>query len=253
MMSARTTIDHDLTCGGCGYNLRGLPSDGTCPECGGDVATALSDVPSPDWLRRLAVGSLLIAAGVLTGAIGTVAATFGYGRWLALGFPLGAIVAAVGTWAFATGEPHRHDRFGVVLRGAGALTVLLQLCVVLAILGRLPIATRHAIALCQATAVVWGFAAVLTCVRAAMLASRVKDQPGATQAGLLGAVSLATFFVGLIIWTNQPHAGIIPHLVLTAVLAGWSIVFFLGFSIVLRRRARTMLAPRRSSTAARPG
>jgi hypothetical protein len=34
----------------------------------------------------------------------------------------------------------------------------------------------------------------------------------------------------------------LPHLVLAAVHTGWSIIFFAGFSIVLRRRARTMLA-----------
>lgn len=32
------TIDHDLSCMICGYNLRSLTPDGTCPECGADIA-----------------------------------------------------------------------------------------------------------------------------------------------------------------------------------------------------------------------
>jgi hypothetical protein len=32
-------IDTSLYCAGCGYNLRGLPHNGTCPECGGRYNT----------------------------------------------------------------------------------------------------------------------------------------------------------------------------------------------------------------------
>ena len=33
-MSEQKLIDFDLPCTGCGYNLRGLPRDHACPECG---------------------------------------------------------------------------------------------------------------------------------------------------------------------------------------------------------------------------
>jgi hypothetical protein len=39
--SASTLIDADVTCARCGYNLRTLPQDGKCPECGGSVADSL--------------------------------------------------------------------------------------------------------------------------------------------------------------------------------------------------------------------
>ena len=40
--AAVDTVDRDLTCEGCGYNLRGLALNGTCPECGSSVAAAWS-------------------------------------------------------------------------------------------------------------------------------------------------------------------------------------------------------------------
>ena len=33
-------IEHDLSCMSCGYNLRALPPDGQCPECGTEVRDA---------------------------------------------------------------------------------------------------------------------------------------------------------------------------------------------------------------------
>jgi hypothetical protein len=39
--SASTLIDFDISCARCGYNLRTLPQDGKCLECGGSVADSL--------------------------------------------------------------------------------------------------------------------------------------------------------------------------------------------------------------------
>src|SRR4051794_11063247 len=36
------TIQHDLPCLGCGYNLRGLRGEGQCPECGLPVAESIA-------------------------------------------------------------------------------------------------------------------------------------------------------------------------------------------------------------------
>lgn len=38
-----TTVDADLPCARCGYDLRAQPRDGTCPECGAPVADALAN------------------------------------------------------------------------------------------------------------------------------------------------------------------------------------------------------------------
>src|SRR5688500_13104102 len=35
---AARTIQSDTPCHACGYNLRGLATDGACPECGTDIA-----------------------------------------------------------------------------------------------------------------------------------------------------------------------------------------------------------------------
>jgi hypothetical protein len=41
-------IERDLTCSGCGYNLRGLTPEGNCPECGKSIHEALEQ---ERWLK----------------------------------------------------------------------------------------------------------------------------------------------------------------------------------------------------------
>ncbi len=57
----------DLHCVRCGYHLRGLAEDGTCPECGTAVARSmrgdLLSAADPAWLRRIYRGQLYIGIG----------------------------------------------------------------------------------------------------------------------------------------------------------------------------------------------
>jgi hypothetical protein len=63
------SVGSEVRCVGCGYDLRGLAPDGTCPECGTPVARALRGdalaAADPDWLRRIAIGLQLVGIGCI--------------------------------------------------------------------------------------------------------------------------------------------------------------------------------------------
>lgn len=76
-------IGHDLSCATCGYNLRGLPAAGLCPECGAAVKTSVETAVGrlePEYGKRLwririqAISSVLlfVAIGMLFALRGSV-------------------------------------------------------------------------------------------------------------------------------------------------------------------------------------
>ena len=72
------TIETDLPCARCGYNLRTLPRDGACPECGESTArSVVVDTEKHDGIRRLAAVAMhrLSSARRATG--------FAIGAWCA--------------------------------------------------------------------------------------------------------------------------------------------------------------------------
>lgn len=82
-LDAGGNVAADTTCIKCGYNVRGLPAAGRCPECGTPVSRSLggtllrfSDVA---WLHKLKRGVDLILYGILlsviVGIVGGIAAT----------------------------------------------------------------------------------------------------------------------------------------------------------------------------------
>lgn len=70
------TLDHDRPCLSCGYNLRGLPTSGSCPECGTPVERSLRGnlllYSSPDYVASLHRGVFLIQAGIITTILSSV-------------------------------------------------------------------------------------------------------------------------------------------------------------------------------------
>jgi hypothetical protein len=61
-------IGHDVSCTGCGYNLRGLSPDGRCPECNVEVGESLKAVVerlSPQWTAELARARAFAAGAIL--------------------------------------------------------------------------------------------------------------------------------------------------------------------------------------------
>ena len=268
-------IEHDLTCGGCDYNLRGLPRNGACPECGHDVAATLQGFSRTRaaWLRRVSRGSLLIGIGILVGGVGlgAIAAWAKLLRWIRVlfgsagvaamtelrgwfllcSFASGAIIAAIGTWIFATPARGRGNGWSdhllrILLRLLGLGTCVLQLYITASLAEAYGLAPhlvsypQNFARVLEITAVVWAGAAAMTCLRAAMLAGRVNDRPGRVQAVLIGILATAAPVWGAMYWNTFDQFRRIAYFVAIGVAAGWSIVFFIGFAFVLRRRATRM-------------
>jgi predicted RNA-binding Zn-ribbon protein involved in translation (DUF1610 family) len=156
LVDAHRCIDTNLECVGCGYNLRGLPAEGPCPECGNPVAQSLR----PDllrfadswWTARLAAGARAGAMGVL-GLVACpvlLALSFGW-SWrsgteyllLALmGVPAAAVaLATVGLWGLTRPEPTGSAappaRVAIARRVARVAAAVFALVLPLLLAGRL--------------------------------------------------------------------------------------------------------------------
>ena len=54
-LDARGCVALELTCVSCGYDLRGLPPAGDCPECGAAIQESLPSRPAPGAWRTSAI------------------------------------------------------------------------------------------------------------------------------------------------------------------------------------------------------
>lgn len=61
-------VEREFPCAGCEYDVRGLPTEGRCPECGEAMEVSLRGDTlhhaDPRWLGRLIIAGWLIPAGV---------------------------------------------------------------------------------------------------------------------------------------------------------------------------------------------
>ncbi len=115
---AASPIDVDILCVHCGYNLRGLTSEGRCPECGGAIADSMrgellrfADI---EWLTRLRLGAALklwaitvaillaMGGGAIAIARGSLPGTLGLGVILSL---VGPALGLWGTWCITAPDP----------------------------------------------------------------------------------------------------------------------------------------------------
>ena len=114
-----STLDSELACGQCGYDLRGLPSTGDCPECGTPIRQTLAgealEWASRPWQRRVRLGCLLVLAGQACLAAGFLAHLAHGGDVLLVFAPSAIAICAAGAWLIASPGPRTdvssHDRF----------------------------------------------------------------------------------------------------------------------------------------------
>ncbi len=128
------TVDRDLPCLRCGYNLRGLDTSGQCPTCGEAIApTVRGDwmaTADPRWRERLAIGCAILALAFLCNACG-----FAYPRdmrtiWSQTGYSLilsasywGIALLLIGSWMITTIDgrtpvsAYERMGYGKTLRG----------------------------------------------------------------------------------------------------------------------------------------
>ncbi|MBN1341987.1 MAG: hypothetical protein JXQ73_04865 [Phycisphaerae bacterium] len=115
-------IERNVSCVFCDYNLRGLPADGRCPECGRQIADStksdLLSLAHPRWVKRIRIGAAFMLVGLVLMALLWGVTAFGYLLRFMSNFPpafygaisgpfryLGVGVFALGVWLLATPDP----------------------------------------------------------------------------------------------------------------------------------------------------
>jgi hypothetical protein len=149
VVAATATLLADVPCAGCGYDLRGLPPDGRCPECGGSIPASLAQAAAaplaagddaaalhPWWRREmiLAASTALAAAVVPTVAIAVaVVALRRNGEsqpWLIVVLAAAWVLQWYAALKFTTAEPgfpqrRRHAADAWLLRVSATLYLLI--------------------------------------------------------------------------------------------------------------------------------
>jgi hypothetical protein len=118
----------DAACRRCRYNLRGLPFDGRCPECGTPVAYSTRGdflcFSEPAWAATLQRGTLLLLIGLLVLIAGAVVGSAERAPGHRLGM-IGAVVGfaghlfyVAGGWLLTTPDPGGlcEDQYGTSQR-----------------------------------------------------------------------------------------------------------------------------------------
>lgn len=102
----------DTPCRQCSYNLRGLPKDGRCPECGTPIGVSIWGemlrFSHPRWLRQVSDGAMMILWGLLVSFIVSIAAGIVMSHEPVIRqvfIALGSLVGVIGTWQMTSPDP----------------------------------------------------------------------------------------------------------------------------------------------------
>lgn len=127
------SLDYDLPCRHCGYNLRGLDVSRACPECGTAVGRSLLGdqlrYSDPQWVSLLAKGANLILWSVLVRLLlgivgffaGITAATSGaqtvvFQHVMVYVSVIPALMSLAGVWLVTSPEPGVIEQANLPLR-----------------------------------------------------------------------------------------------------------------------------------------
>lgn len=277
-----STIDSDLPCRRCGYNLRGLICSGACPECGHAVAESarrnLLKDSDPSYAWALAVGAVLMILGLGLSSFSSalipptmVIEYLDVQSWTGLAVLLIAIaifVMSVGLWKVTTIDPsvfedRRRERLRRLVRVTvviGALTQLFGIAI-LSSLG--DESTSPAIAglvllrtliLANATTLIANVFATLGYLR--MISCRVPDPVLARRFELLRwgfgiPFSLLTLATAVeLAFEFSTSTGVIDDHIVAANTIVWGVTVFVGLFYIaallrLKRGAIASLSPHR--------
>lgn len=277
-----STIESDLPCRQCGYNLRGLMSSGACPECGHAVAESaranLLKDSDPSYAWALAVGAVLMILGLglssFSSALIPPTMMIDYldvQSWTGLAVFLIVVaifVMSVGLWKVTTIDPavfedRRHERLRWLVRVTvviGALTQLFGIAI-LSSLGdqtTLPplagLVLLWLLILANAIALITNVFATLGYLR--MLSCRIPDQVLARRFGILRWVFGIPFSLLTLAAASElslqfsAWGGVIDDPIVAANTIVWGITVFVGLFYVaallrLRRGAFAALEVKR--------
>lgn len=224
-------ISHDVPCHRCAYNLRGLPRDGRCPECGAPVSVSLQGdllrFADPAWLKKLLLGAKLpyyalytffiamlvaqLSSGILRSLLGRpdVGAIPAVG--ITVSFCLGGGVLLCGLWLISAPNPANPERENWhaprrVLRVAALVTGLgLGPAVLLPLLGSTGATWLLVMLTVSPIGLVGQVGAWAMCRYMAQLADRVPDAftRSKAQTYLIGYFASWVIFALSAFWTSQ--------------------------------------------------